>query len=216
MRNKYEYIDPDYSYTDPKTGVLRNLADIADSDDLLFFESASVTRRIKVLGIQPIAIRNTETLLDIHRYLFQDVYDWAGQKRTVEISKDGKQFFPLSRFDTASSYIDGLITEYRGIDTHDRAKIAGKLAEILDNVNYLHPFREGNGRTQREFVRTLALEKGYSLNLNPPDNADVYERYMGGTIEGDVDKLAGLIGELMEGGDEVEHRKNHGLDKKLK
>jgi cell filamentation protein len=46
-------------------------------------------------------------------------------------------------------------------------------------------------------LRTLALEKGYSLNLNPPDNTDVYERYMSGTIEGDVDKLAGLIGELL-------------------
>jgi cell filamentation protein len=197
MRNKYEYIDPDYSYTDPKTGVLRNLANIADSDDLLFFESASVTRRIKELGTQPIAIRNAEMLLDIHRYLFQDVYHWAGQKRTVEISKGGKQFFPLSRFDTAFSYINGLITEYRSIDTHDKEKIAQKLAEILDNVNYLHPFREGNGRTQREFVRTLALEKGYNLNLNPPDNADVYERYMSGTIDGDVDKLAELIEELM-------------------
>jgi cell filamentation protein len=65
-------------------------------------------------------------------------------------------------------------------------------------VNYLHPFREGNGRTQREFLRTLALEKGYSLNLNPPDNADVYERYMSGTIEGDVDRLVELIGELLK------------------
>jgi cell filamentation protein len=136
--------------------------------------------------------------LEIHRYLFQDVYDWAGQKRTVEISKDGKQFFPLSRFNTAFSYIDGLIAEYRSINGNDREKIAQKLAEILDNVNYLHPFREGNGRTQREFVRTLALQKGYNLNLNPPDNADVYERYMSGTLDGDVDKLAGLLGELME------------------
>ena len=66
-------------------------------------------------------------------------------------------------------------------------------------MNYLHPFREGNGRTQREFVRTLALEKGYVLNLNPPDNVDVFERYMSGTIDGDVDKLTRLIGELLVG-----------------
>jgi cell filamentation protein len=70
-------------------------------------------------------------------------------------------------------YIDRLLTEYRGIDKNDNKKIAQKLAEILDNVNYLHPFREGNGRTQREFLRTLAIEKGYILNMNPPDNADV-------------------------------------------
>lgn len=71
------------------------------------------------------------------------------------------------------------------------------MAEILDNVNYLHPFREGNGRAQREFLRVLALEKGLSLNLNPPDNKSVYERYMKGTIEGDVNILAELIFELI-------------------
>jgi len=199
MRNNYEYVDPDYLYTDPKTRVLRNLAGIIDPDDLLFLESAAVTKRLKELESQPIVIRNSETLFDIHRYLFQDVYEWAGKKRTVEISKGGRQFFPISHFDTAFSYIDKLIAEYRNIDKNDKKLIAKKLAEILDNINYLHPFREGNGRTQREFLRTLAFEKGYILNLNPPDSADVYERYMSGTIDGDVDKLAVLIEELLEG-----------------
>jgi cell filamentation protein len=87
--------------------------------------------------------------------------------------------------------------EYRQIDNADKLKLAHKLAEILDTVNYLHPFREGNGRTQREFLRLLALEKGLSLNLNPPDNADIYERYMSGTIDGDVEKLSQLILELI-------------------
>jgi len=72
------------------------------------------------------------------------------------------------------------------------------LAEILDNINYLHPFREGNGRTQREFLRLLALEKGLILNINPPDNKSVYERYMKGTIESDVKTLTGLIFELID------------------
>jgi cell filamentation protein len=71
------------------------------------------------------------------------------------------------------------------------------LAEILDNVNYLHPFREGNGRTQREFLRLVASEKGLNLNLNPPDNATVYERYMKGTIESDLKILTELIFELI-------------------
>jgi len=75
--------------------------------------------------------------------------------------------------------------------------LAEKLAEILDNVNYLHPFREGNGRTQREFVRLLALEKRLTLNLNPPDENSVYERYMRGTIESDLTILTELINELI-------------------
>jgi cell filamentation protein len=113
--------------------------------------------------------------------LFQDIYEWAGKPRKVEISKGGKPFFPLSHFRNAHMYIDGLIAEYRKIDKKDKISLSRKLAEILDNVNYLHPFREGNGRTQREFIRLLATEKGLSLNLNPPDNVDVYNRYMSGT-----------------------------------
>jgi cell filamentation protein len=79
----------------------------------------------------------------------------------------------------------------------DKEKLAKKLAEILDNVNFLHLFREGNGRTQREFMRLLAKEKRYTLNLNPPDNAEIYERYMNGTIDGNVDTLAALIFECL-------------------
>lgn len=76
------------------------------------------------------------------------------------------------------------------------------MAEILDNVNYLHPFREGNGRTQREFLRLLAFEKGLTLNLNPADNKSVYERYMKGTIESDVKTLTELIFELIDTNEE--------------
>jgi len=95
-------------------------------------------------------------------------------------------------------YIDTLITEYSVLNKTNRKKIASKLAEILDTVNYLHPFREGNGRTQREFLRLLALEKELYLNLNPPDNKNIYERYMKGTIESNLNILEDLIFELLE------------------
>jgi len=88
--------------------------------------------------------------------------------------------------------------EYRKIAKDNKTQIAYKLAEILDAANFLHPFREGNGRAQREFIRTLALEKGIELHLNPPDNKDVYERYMNGTINGNIKMLAELITELID------------------
>ena len=193
MQNDYRYIDPDGAYTDASTGVLRNLANLTDHDALVFAETAATTRRINELRANPVVITDTNDLFAIHRHLFQDIYSWAGERRTVEISKDGKQFFPLSRFDSALKYIDTLIVEYKNSNQGDTKSCSRKLAEILDSVNYLHPFREGNGRTQREFIRLLALEKGWVLSLNPPDNAEVYERYMSGTINGNVDMLAGLI-----------------------
>ena len=197
MPNQYRYIDPDYTYTDPKTGMLRNLVNVTDFNTLLLIESGAVAKRIAELQENPIKIKDSSTLLDIHKYLFQDIYSWAGKIRTVEISKGDKPFFPLSHFRNALMFINALIEEYRKIDRNDKSLLAHKLAEILDNVNYLHPFREGNGRTQREFLRLLAVEKGLSLNLNPPDNIDIYERYMSGTINGNVEQLTTLILEII-------------------
>lgn len=198
MSDSYKYIDLDYTYTDPKTGILRNIVEITDPDDLLFFESVTVAKRIQELYENPIKIKGTDSLLSIHRHLFQDVYSWAGKKRKVEISKAGKQFFPTTHFDNAFRFIDTLISEYKKISEGDKLQIAEKLAEILDNVNYLHPFREGNGRAQREFLRLLALEKDLILNLNPPDNKNVYDQYMHGTINSDVKILTKLILELIK------------------
>ena len=198
MSDSYKYVDPDYTYTDPKTGILKNLADITDPDALLFFESVAVTKRIQELYENPIKIMGVESLFEIHKHLFQDIYSWAGKKRKVEISKAGKQFFPTTHFENAFQFIDSLITDYKKISKNNKQQIAEKLAEILDTVNYLHLFREGNGRTQREFLRLLALEKNITLNLNPPDNKSIYDQYMQGTINSDVKSLTKLILELIE------------------
>lgn len=197
MANKYQYLDSNQKYIN-ENGVLYNLADIQDEKILVLYESLKVTKRVEELFDNPIKIKDSNSLLKIHKHLFQDVYKWAGQVRTVNISKDGNPFFDGERFDIAFQYVDNLILEYRKIKKTNRTEIANKLAEILDNINQLHPFREGNGRTQREFLRLLALEKGFILNLNPPDNKNVYERYMKGAIESDVKILTELILELIE------------------
>ena len=193
MSNSYKYIDTDYTYTDPKSGILRNLVDVTDPEVLLFVESVAVTKRIQELYETPIKIIGIESLFAIHKHLFQDIYAWAGKKRNVEISKDGKQFFPTTHFENAFRFIDTLLLDYKITSKTNIQHLFEKLAEILDNVNYLHPFREGNGRAQREFLRLLALEKGLTLNLNPPDNKNVYELYMQGTINSDVKTLTELI-----------------------
>ena len=177
---------------------MRNLGNITDHNALTFAETAATTKRAGELKNNPVPIADSSALFVIHQYLFQDIYDWAGKKRTAEISKDGKQFFPLSHFDNAFQFIDKLLSEYKSINKEDKMNLSKKLAEILDAVNYLHPFREGNGRIQREFLRLLAREKGWALNLNPPDNTEVYERYMAGTINGDVEILAKLIVESLD------------------
>ena len=113
LSNSYKYIDSKHIYIDPKTDLLRNLLDITDEETLLFSESGAVTKRLQELYQKPIYIEDTKSLFRIHKYLFQDIYSWAGEKRLVEISKNGKQFFPIDYFDTALRYIDSLIIELK-------------------------------------------------------------------------------------------------------
>lgn len=197
FNNDYKYIDKECLYTDKDTGVLLNLQNITDYAELVAFESLCVANRMEQLHNKQVQIKYANDLLKIHKFLFQDVYSWAGECRKVEISKGGRQFLPMHSFIQAFSYIDRLLSDYNTIDNMDKVSIARKLAEILDNVNFLHPFREGNGRTQREFIRILAHQKGYILDLNPLDNHTVYERYMTDTINGDIQDLSTLIYELM-------------------
>lgn len=84
-------------------------------------------------------------------------------------------------FDTAASYLNELITAYYR-KPNERASIINPLAEILDHLNHMHPFREGNGRTQREVIRVLALSKGFFLEINVAISDDIYHLYMDSTV----------------------------------
>ncbi|MDR1427696.1 MAG: hypothetical protein LBJ08_08075 [Bifidobacteriaceae bacterium] len=75
---------------------------------------------------------------------------------------------------------------------------ANELTNIATRLGQLPPSLPGNGRTQREFVRAFALERGYRLNLNPATEQTVYESYMRGTVEGDVVALAALTASIIE------------------
>lgn len=87
MENNYRYQDPDFKYTN-SNGVLHNLADIAEERILLVYESLKVSRRVEELLENPFKIKDSNTLLEIHHYLFQDVYVWAGKVRTVNPTQE--------------------------------------------------------------------------------------------------------------------------------
>jgi cell filamentation protein len=115
-------------------------------------------------------------------------------KKTGGIPKDG--FHPFQFFGNGFREVDKKIQECRSADPNDKDDLALKLADMLDTLNALHPFREGNGRTQRLTIEFLALEKGYALNLSP-DNEKGYRGYMDGTTNADKNLLAETISEQM-------------------
>ena len=131
MPETYRYTDPDSVYTDPGTGVLRNLGDITDEAELRFFESAAVGKRLRELRHNSMSVKDARSLLAIHRLLFQDVYAWAGKPRTVEISKDGKPFFPTSHFNNAFRYVDVYQRYMTGTITANVKMLTALIAELL-------------------------------------------------------------------------------------
>lgn len=108
--NLYSYLDIDSYYVYPNSSVLRNKLDIKDAQLLEEAEHLLVSIRLTELYNEPIEVRSIEDVCQIHRYLFQDVYDWSGEFRKVNISKSDKPFIPLQSFSQASLHIDSLIS----------------------------------------------------------------------------------------------------------
>jgi len=101
----------------------------------------------------------------IHRHLFQDIYDWAGEIRTVEISKGGSQFQFRQYIETGMADVHRRLVASSFLKGLDRSAFASAAANIIGDVNYVHPFREGNGRTQLQYLKQLAGQAGHTLDL---------------------------------------------------
>ena len=192
-----EYLDPDNEYTYPNSSVLINKFDIKANEEAYEKEYGLARLRGLDLVLEPISVKKIDDVLKIHGFLFGEMYAWAGQLRKVNISKEGNAFMALQAFDTGTKYINSLINNFYD-RANSRQAITKALAEILDNLNYMHPFREGNGRTQREVVRSLALEKGYYADIDLTEDDEVYNLYMDGTVFGDVAKLTKLFELILE------------------
>lgn len=151
-------------YCYPNSRVLKNKLNIHDFDKLYNRERDLADLRSRELFESPIKGKfDFKHLQKIHEYLFQDIYDWAGKVRTVDIAK-GNLF---CRFFAIESEADRIFTELKNEKYLQNLNVAGfskRLAYYLSEINALHPFREGNGRAQREFIRQLAYQNGYFLS----------------------------------------------------
>ncbi|MBO0871817.1 MAG: Fic family protein [Pseudonocardia sp.] len=167
-----EFVDP---YLDPETGILRNLVGARTQQELAAAEGALVFARVVEMADHP--PRPTGDLAElraIHHALFQDLFDWAGQLRTVDIRKsvEGAQYFlPVSMIDRAASFAFGQLAEERTLRGMSRDQFIERFAHHYDQVNYIHPFREGNGRTQRVFWGRIAGAAGWQLDWRKVDGS---------------------------------------------
>jgi cell filamentation protein len=169
-----EFVDP---YLEPASGILRNrlgittqqALDVAEADLVEARRAQMIARPVKVTG-------DLRQLQAIHGQLFQDVYDWAGQLRTVDIRKGtdpaAEFFMPVSRLESAAGFAFAELADDHQLHGLDRDRFVARLAHHYDQVNYLHPFREGNGRTQRIFWTQIAAGAGFDLDWSRVTGAE--------------------------------------------
>lgn len=150
---------------DPLTGVLKNLLGITDPATLGAAEANLVAARSRQLALKPLPGNFDLTHLQaIHKYLFQDLYTWAGQLRTVDISKGTTRFANCAFLHSAAAYIFGQLANEKLLIGLALEEFSQRAAYYLGELNALHPFRDGNGRTQREFMSHLAQKNGLVLD----------------------------------------------------
>jgi cell filamentation protein len=124
--------------------------------------------------------------------LFGDVYEWAGQLRTVDISKGGHRFAHHGHIASAAAPIFNQLAAEKHLAGLSPAAFSDRAAYFLGELNALHPFREGNGRAQRELVSHLAHATGYYIALENVSPADMLQASIE-SFPGDTSKLAAII-----------------------
>ena len=161
MRDPYLYDDVD---------ILKNLANIKDHD-LLSRAEADITN-LSMISVynQSYKVFDTKTLQDIHSIIFGQIYDWAGEFRTIQIAKyedvlggDTVRYtFPKQ----IKKELDAVMKEVKKLkrtDSNDK-DIVFRLERIIATIWQIHPFREGNTRTCIVFAVLLAKHLGFEVN----------------------------------------------------
>ncbi len=174
--NRYYYeFERANAYCYPDSNVLRNKLDIRDGAVLNAFEREITSTRIQQVSEFPVKGKfDLKHLCAIHRFIFSDVYDWAGELRTVNIAK-GNQFCNYLHLETYANGIFAKLKDEKYLRNVSPETIPERLAYYLSEINVLHPFREGNGRTQRVFIEYLAQASGWHLDFSDVSDHEMIE-----------------------------------------
>jgi cell filamentation protein len=184
--------DPHYDY---KHDILKNLPGFTDPNQLENFECIEAATEIFDLQKYPVnGDFDSAHLKAIHARIFQNIYPWAGEFRQVNIRRSASYYFAAVQFIEVSlttTFATLAAENYlRGLDTD---AFASRAAYYLGELNAIHPFREGNGRTQREFIRQLAAEAGHRINWSCVSQEQMVEASIKSHSLGKNDAFAALI-----------------------
>lgn len=150
--------------------MLKNKLNIRDKEELKRAEEEFTAVKQLVLLQAPLKGRFTKThLLRIHRFLFEDIYPFAGHLRREQISKGDTLFYPPAMIDRELCRVFDELHTSGMLLAQDREQQLLNLSYVMAELNIIHPFREGNGRATRELIRCMALKYGLYLNWGNTD-----------------------------------------------
>jgi cell filamentation protein len=134
-----------------------------------------------------------ETLCKIHKIIFEDIYEWAGQIRRGDFLSKGSSIFCRGPYIVENTkIIFGNILKENDLLGLNKSKFIEKMAYYMGEINALHPFREGNGRTAREFFRQLSLNAKYTLNFSKMEKEELLTADIE-AFNGKYDKLISIL-----------------------
>jgi cell filamentation protein, protein adenylyltransferase len=155
---------PEDPYVDPATGVLRNKLGLSATDELETAEREITHAALIFLKESPVQPSyDLRHLCAIHRRVFGDIYEWAGQLRTVAIAK-GTWFCLPQYIESAAAEVFRALHSESFLCGLPRDVFTERLTYYFGEVNAIHPFREGNGRAQRAFFEQLSSDAGFILD----------------------------------------------------
>ncbi len=186
-------------YSDPVTGVLYNKLGLRSAAALEAAEREITHAALILLDESPVSAGyDLSHLREIHTRIFGDIYQWAGQIRTVAIAK-GAMFCLPQYIDSSATVIFRELHDEDCLRGLSRDAFVGRLAYYLGEVNALHPFREGNGRAQQAFFGQLARDTGFTLAwqyLDPVRNVEA----SAAIVRGDPEPMRKMLDALVRDG----------------
>ena len=172
------------------TTVLINKLDIRNENELAEAEGIITGLKASELIAAPLkADFSFEDYKQIHRYLFDMLFDWAGEIRTISIYKSATAFVKPEMVEENGRKIFARLCSLNYFCGLPRDEFVSQIADLYHIINMLHPFREGNGRTQRVFFFQLIRNAGYEIDYSD-FNSDLL---MIGTIQATSGVMDNLI-----------------------
>lgn len=195
MDDFYETRNSIYCYKN--TSVLINKLDIKDSKKLFKLENRiALARLYELRQNNNLGDFSVNHLKEIHRHLFEDIYPFAGKFRKENIAKDNFRFAEWEYIEQELIVLLDKLKSENYMLGLEKDIISNKIAYYMSELNVLHPFREGNGRTIREFIRQLALKNGYILNLVHTESKELLNASIESVI--DTNKLEKILYNCLE------------------